>query len=121
MAVQPPEVGLAVGSHLYSKSAAPLAEGLSFQSSAMLVPPGVAASPVGYHGPVVPAVAGVGSADVSPDFSPRIQAVYVVPELSPAMAYEVSFARPSEPESGTSRHVMLAGSEVCVPCWYAYS
>ena len=121
IAFQPPDVGFAVGSHLYSKCAATAADGLSSQSSVMLVPLAVAASPVGRHGPVVLAVAAVGPAEVDPDFSPRTQTVYVVPELSPVIACEVSFERPSVPESGTSCHEIPAGSEVWVPDWYAYS
>ena len=75
MAVHPLIVGLAVGSHLYSKCSATLADGRSSQSSAISVPPGVAAKPVGRQGPEVVCVAAPGVADVKSVFSPRTQTV----------------------------------------------
>ena len=85
MAVQPLFVGLAVGSHLYSKCVATVADGLSSQSSAISVPPAVAEKPVGRHGPLVLCVTAVGAAEVKPDFWARIHTVKVVPELRLAM------------------------------------
>ena len=53
MSAQPPEVRLDVGSHLYWKSVARLAAGLSSQSRSMLVPMGDVVKFVGRHGPLV--------------------------------------------------------------------
>ena len=75
IAVQPLDVGFAVGSHLYSKCAAAPADGRSSQSSAIDVPAPVALSPVGRHGPDVVCVTATGAAEVKPVFSPRNQTV----------------------------------------------
>ena len=75
MAVQPADVGLAVGSHLYSKWDATPADGRSFQSSTIDLPDAVAVKPVGRQGPLVlPACAG-GVVVVKPALTPRNQTV----------------------------------------------
>ena len=75
ISVHPLDVGLAVGSHLYSKCAAAPADGLSSQSSAIDVPAPVAVRPVGRQGPEVVCVTAPGAADVKSVFSPRNQTV----------------------------------------------
>ena len=121
MSVQPPEVRLDVGSHLYSKFVAAPTVGRSAQSSVIVMPVVVAVNPVGFHGPLVLSDTAGGLAEVKPDFSPRSQTVYVVPVWRYGIVRDVSFERPSEPESGTSCHVITDGNEVWVPMRYAYS